>query len=78
MASNTDTTLVYVRLLGEGTVVYRPTSAAPIGPDTVRLLTPDGYDPMDEDWEFKPGSVVRVERRTLEGEEVYVAVHGVG
>jgi hypothetical protein len=43
----------------------------------VRLLTPDGYDPEDEDWEFKPGSVVRVERRKLEGREAYVAISAV-
>jgi len=65
---------VYVRLLGEGTIVFRPTKATPIGQDMVRLLMPDGScDPEDEDWEFKPGSVVRVERRTLEGADVYVA-----
>ncbi len=75
--SSTDMTHVYVRLLGEGTIVYRPTGAIASGPDTVRLLTPDGYDPEDEDWEFKPGSVVRVGRRTLEGTEVYVAIAAV-
>ena len=77
MASSTDMTHVYVRLLGEGTVVFRPTRATPIGQNTVRLLTPDGYDPEDEDWEFKPGSVVRVERRRLEGTEAYVAIAAV-
>jgi hypothetical protein len=72
--SSTSIDCVYVRLLGEGTIVFRPTKATPIAQDTARLLTPDGgYDPEDEDWEFKPGSVVRVERRILEGAEVYVA-----
>lgn len=75
--SGTEMTRVYVRLLGEGTVVFRPTRATPIGPDAVRLLMPDGYDPEDENWEFKPGSVVRVERRTLEGKEAYVAISAV-
>jgi hypothetical protein len=41
------------------------------------LLTPDDYDPEDENWEFKPGSVVRVERRKLEGREAYVAISAV-
>lgn len=43
-------------------------------PGTARLVAPSGYDPEDEDWEFKPGAVVRVELRQLEGAEVYVAV----
>ena len=76
-ASSTDMTRVYVRLLGEGTVVFRPAPATPMGPDTVKLLAPDDYDPEDEDWEFKPGSLVRVEPRTLSGDEVYVAVASV-
>ena len=70
----TDLTCVYVRLLGEGTIVFRPAPAQSTGPDTVKLLAPDDYDPDDEDWEFKPGSVVRVEPRTLSGDDVYVAV----
>jgi len=72
--SSTNLTCVYVRLLGEGTVVFRPATAIPTGPDIVRLLVPDNYDPDDEDWEFKPGSLVRVERQTLDGSEAYVAV----
>jgi hypothetical protein len=43
-------------------------------PGKARLLAPPGYDPEDEDWEFKPGSVVRVERHQLEGAQEYVAV----
>ena len=73
-ASNTDMMCVYVRLLGEGTLVFRPAKATAIGSETVRLLVPDDYDPVDEEWEFKPGLVVRVERRVLGGESVYVAV----
>jgi hypothetical protein len=74
MISNTEPTSVFVRLRGEGTRVYRPVKAAPVGPDLVRLLEPTDYDPEDEDWEFKPGSVVRIERKTLEGTSSYVAV----
>lgn len=77
MHSNTDLSLVYVRLLGEGTVVLRPTRATPVGPNTVTLLAPENYDPEDEDWEFKPGTTVRVERRTLEGVDSYIAVASV-
>jgi len=74
MISNTEATCVYVRLLGEGTVVFRPTPATPLGPSTVKLLAPSDYDPDDEDWEFKPGTIVQIELRTLEGEPAYLAV----
>jgi hypothetical protein len=74
MSSNTEAIRVYVRLLGEGTVVFRPTPAVPLGAGTVKLLAPSDYDPDDEDWEFKPGSIVQVEPRTLEGEAAYLAV----
>jgi hypothetical protein len=68
------TSPVYVRLLNEGTVVYRPAEAVLVGLGAARLLAPPDYDPEDEEWEFKPGSVVRIEGRTLEGKEVSVAV----
>ncbi len=77
MDSTTDSERIFVRLLGEGTTVYRPTSAARVGPDSVRLGMPKDYDPEDEDWEFKPGSIVRTERRVLHGREVQVAVSAV-
>lgn len=72
--SSTEPTLVYVRLIGEGTTTFRPAKAEPIGPGTVRLLEPHDFDPDDEDWEFKPGSLVHVEQRALQGVEVWVAV----
>jgi hypothetical protein len=65
---------VYVRLVGEGTTVYRPTSGIPVGTDSVELLAPKDFNPSDEEWEFPPGSVVRIERRVLSGGEVFVAV----
>jgi hypothetical protein len=74
MGSSTEPTVVYVQLLGEGTVVFRPVPAEPSGENVVRLLVPDDYDPEDEDWEFKPGATVRVEPRSLSEGEVLVAV----
>lgn len=65
---------VYVRLLGEGTTVYRPAFAMPTGTNTARLLMPSGFDPDDEHWEFQPGTLVSLERRRLSGGEVLVAV----
>jgi hypothetical protein len=74
MDSSTEMTRVYVRLLGEGTEAYRPAPATPVGAGTVLLLETEGYDAEDEEWEFTPGTVVRVERRMLEGSNVFVAV----
>jgi hypothetical protein len=74
MPSNTDAMRVYVRLTGEGTLVFRPSPAEFLEPGRARLVAPPDYDPGDEDWEFKPGSVVRIELRQLEGVEAYVAV----
>lgn len=74
MTSNTDVTLVYVRLMGEGTTVFRPTKAVCLGQAVVRLLASANYDPDDEDWEFKPGSVVRTEQRILDGANANVVV----
>ena len=76
MSEGTDSSTepVYVRLLGEGTLVYRPTVAEMKGPCVALLAAPEDYDPDDEDWEFKPGTMVWVEEKTLDGREVLVAV----
>jgi hypothetical protein len=37
--------LVYVRLLDEGTDVWRPARATALSDGTFRLLQPNGYDP---------------------------------
>jgi len=65
---------VYVRLLNEGTVVYRPVEAVRVGAGVVRLMMPQNYEPEDEEWEFEPGSMVRVAAKILEGKQVLVAV----
>jgi hypothetical protein len=56
---------VYVYLLDEGTDVWRPVAAEPLGLDLYRL---EGTVPADESWQFQPGAVVRCqERRFAEG-----------
>ena len=74
MASPPDPKEVYVRLMGEGTTTFRPAPAEFLEEETARLLIPPNYDPEDEDWEFKPGSVVRIELRQLSGLQAYVAI----
>jgi hypothetical protein len=72
--SSTERRTVYVRLMGEGTEVYRPTEARVVGEETVMLLAPAGYDPDDEQWEFPPGTTVYCVTRNLRGQHVFVAV----
>lgn len=65
---------IYIRLLDEGTEVFRPTTAEEAEGSLFRVLPIPNYDPEDEKWEFVPGSLVGVEQRKLEGKEVFVAV----
>jgi hypothetical protein len=68
------TTTVYVRLLDEGTDVFRPT-LADVTSDGFYMLKPmEDYDPEDEHWEFLPGQVVRCQSMKLHGGERLVAV----
>ena len=79
MASDsTDRQTIYIRLLDEGTDVFRPTAAEPVEGGLFRVLPTPNYDPEDEVWEFPPGSVVRCETKELEGEGVQVASAIVG
>ncbi|MBO9540446.1 hypothetical protein J7643_07635 [bacterium] len=65
---------MYIRLLNEGTTVYRPVPASQITSNIYILNGADIYDPEVEEWEFVPGSRVIVEKRQLEKGEVLVAV----
>jgi hypothetical protein len=74
MDNSQTTPEVYVRLLGEGVDVWRPTPARYIDGVHYVLLAPDDYDSISETWEFPPGSRVRVEMRELDSGPVMVAV----
>jgi hypothetical protein len=65
--------VVYVKLLNEGTEVYRPVVANKIQ-DNIYQLIEQNYDSEDEHWEFLPGSIVIVEERSLSGSNVLVAI----
>jgi len=67
-------TEIYVRLLNEGTEVSRPTRALDIGSGLFRLPPTPGYDPEDEEWEFRPGDLVRAEERESEEGHYLLAV----
>jgi hypothetical protein len=63
-ASSTDETTVFVRLVDEGTDVWRPVRANRIGANTCRIA--EQVVPEDEIWIFQPGDVVVVEGRQAE------------
>jgi hypothetical protein len=68
MSANRDTSadqIVYVRLLEEGTDVWRPVPAIPFPDGTFELREPDDHDPQDEKWEFPPRARVRCEARNF-------------
>ena len=64
---------IYVQLLGEGTVVYRPVPAIKIKENLYMIQGKEIYDPDDEEWEFLPNTIVVVQNRELEGKNVLVA-----
>jgi hypothetical protein len=74
MGSSTSRDLVYVRLLNEGTIVYRPVRAKSLGGRAYQLDASAEYDQEDEAWEFAPGSAVVCEPRRLDGDTVLVAI----
>jgi hypothetical protein len=76
--SNTETT-VYVRLLDEGTDVWRPVQARQLPDGTFMLNEPEHYDPEAEAWEFPPHTRVRcASKRFSDGEQGLVAVAKLG
>ena len=60
-ASSIELSTVHVRLLDEGTDVWRPVKAERLGETTYRIA--DGPVPEDEAWSFQPGDIVVVEHR---------------
>ena len=79
-ASNTNmlSHTVYVRLLEEGTDVFRPVSAVLMGDNTYLLRELLNYDEQIEKWQFLPGSLVICEQSWLDGEPVLLATSAKG
>lgn len=71
--STTERIRIYVRLLGEGTEVSRPTEAISLGHGLFKILSTADYDPENETWEFPPGAIVRAETRHGETGEYLLA-----
>ncbi len=58
--------LIYVRLLDEGTDVWRPVVARRVEGNCYQILLSQVI-PNDEQWEFGPGTIVLCRLRTLSG-----------
>jgi hypothetical protein len=65
---------IYVRLLEEGTEVYRPVAATQLESSVYLIDSRASYNTVDETWEFPPGSRVVVIKKVLSGETKLVAV----
>jgi hypothetical protein len=68
-----NTSVIYIPLLDEGTAVLRPTQGVPLGGGLYQVLATPNYDPEDEHWMFPPDSIVRCTIEMRSGEEVLVA-----
>ena len=66
-ASSTEQATVFVRLLDEGTDVWRPVQAQRLGETTYQIA--DQVVPDDEVWSFQPGDIVVAERRQGDGDD---------
>lgn len=69
-----DKKTVYVQLLDEGTVSYRPTEGLLVRENVYKLMPTPDYDPEDEKWEFEPYSIVKCEEKRLSVGKVLVAI----
>ena len=57
--------IIFIKLLNEGTEVWRHTNATKQDKDTFRNDLSDKFDSEVEDWEFIPGMTVKCENRIL-------------
>lgn len=64
---------IYVKLLDEGTEVFRPVPSVEVETNVYKLGSLESTE-GDEKWEFEPGSIVTVENRILGDESVPVAI----
>ena len=66
--------IIYIQLLNEGSVAYRPVPAIQIENNIYKVQGFEIYDSEDEEWEFLPGTRVFVEEQIRVGENVLVAI----
>ena len=66
--------IIYIQLLGEGSIAYRPVPAREIKNNIYKVGGVEIYDPEDELWEFPPGTYVLVEKQNRGGQNLLVAI----
>lgn len=66
--------IIYVQLLNEGSVAYRPVLSFTKDNIIFKVVSIGIYEKEDEEWEFAPGENVLVEERYLDGSKVLVAI----
>ena len=66
--------IVYVKLMNEGSVAWRPVQAICLPSGLYQIAEDNIYDQEDETWEFPPGSIVVIEEQMLSGGVVPVVV----
>ena len=66
--------IIYIQLLNEGSVAYRPVSAVEIEENIYKIDGSECYNPEDEEWEFLPNTYVLAEKKELSGRIVLVAI----
>lgn len=64
---------IYVKLVGESEPGMRSTRAFALGNGLFELLAAEGYNPAVENWEFRPGSIVRGVEARRDGETFLLA-----
>lgn len=69
--------VIYIKLLEEGTIVYRPVLSFHMSPTVYKIGGATIYNPKNEKWEFLPDTVVQVEEKYLDGDKVLVAIRAV-
>lgn len=65
---------IFIRLMDEGTDVFRPVFATKISDNVYEIDQSNSYDQEDEVWEFSPGTIVKVESGFLSGQAELVAI----
>lgn len=66
--------IIYIQLLNEGSIVYRPVPSYEIGNNIFKVDGFEIYDPEDEEWEFPPETYVLVEEQIRDGVNILVAI----
>ena len=66
--------LAYVKLMNEGTDVFRPVEIVKVDSRNFVLLD-NNYNPEDEGWSVRPGNIVKLKKhKTMSGNDINICV----